>query len=196
MRPFLDTRSKLLALLILAVGPTLPAQTATEALGTQAVLKVVTPVAVIPTRYPLSAAPVVLALQAAGLPYAGPLGINWAFDMPMGHMGIAPAPQGGSLQLPEDIKPPSVLSGNGEPYFKAAGAACWAMAMSVWPAASPSHLAAASARWQWYGLTSRPLRMHASHQQGGSECMLPTSRALYRAHHCLCMADSLHSSTS
>ena len=81
-------------------------------------------------------------LQAAGLPYAGPLGINWAFDMPMGHMGMAPAPQGGSLQLPEDIKPPSVLSGNGESLSKAAGAAFWAVTMSRWPAAPGT-------RWQW-----------------------------------------------
>ena len=74
-------------------------------------------------------------LQAAGLPYAGPLGINWAFDISMGPMGMAPAPQGGSLQLPEDIKPPSVLSGNGEALFKAAGVAFWVIAMSRWPAA-------------------------------------------------------------
>ena len=91
-------------------------------------------------------------LQAAGLPFAGPLGINWAFDMPMGHMGVAPAPQCGSLQLPEDIKPPSVLSGNGEAFLMAAGVAFWVLAVSRLPAAW-RHQAALGAHWQWGGLT-------------------------------------------
>ena len=81
-------------------------------------------------------------LQAAGLPYAGPLGINWAFDMPGGHMNMAPTPLGGSLQLPEDIKPPSVLSGNGEAFIKAAGVAFCLIARSTWPPALAAH-------WQW-----------------------------------------------